>query len=199
VYRSAYPSDVTGIVLVDAGEDNPERIGPDGKTVRADTLVKGTPIPPIKTSGPLRIADIPPGALAAMRQGIAQTLPHANDPPRDRLPEDAKRMRAWALAQIGHVAAAVNPVEIEELALIRAERTAKPYAYGDLPLVVITRGKAEESPEFEETRRAAHKAVADASRKGRHLIAQGSGHHVQIEDPELVVKAIQEVVRAPRY
>jgi pimeloyl-ACP methyl ester carboxylesterase len=92
-FRSTYPSEVTGIVLVDAGEDNPERIGSDGKVVRAEALVKGTPIPPIKTSGPLRIADIPPGALAAMRNGIAQTLPYANDPPRDLLPEDAKRMR----------------------------------------------------------------------------------------------------------
>ncbi len=135
------------MVLVDAGEDDPERIMPDGSIGRASMLAKGAPIPPIKTSGPLRIADIPANALAAMRAGIGKTAPRANDPPRDKLPADARQMRAWALWQIGHLAAAVNPVEVEEIALLRKERMDTPQAYGDMPLIVITRG----IPESDET------------------------------------------------
>jgi hypothetical protein len=54
-------------------------------------------------------------------------------------------MRSWALGRVGHVVAAVNPVENEELAALRAQRTTTQYPLGDLPLVVITRRLLEES------------------------------------------------------
>lgn len=195
-YRTSYPSEVAGIVLVDAGEDDPERLMPDGSVGRASMLAKGAPIPPIKTSGPLRIVDIPADSLAAMRRGIAGTVPRANDPPRDLLPEDAKKMRTWAFGQIGHIAAGVNPVEVEEIALLRKERMDNPQVYGDMPLIVITRSLPESdwTPAREEERRAAHKAVASASRRGRWLIAERSGHHVQIERPDLVIAAIKDLL-----
>ena len=197
-YRARYPAEVVGIVLVDGGEDDPERLMPDGSVGRASMLAKGAPIPPVKTSGPLRIADIPADSLAAIRRGIAATAPHATDPPRDRLPDDAKKMRTWALAQIGHVAAGVNPVEVEELAVLRKERIDDPQVYGDMPLIVITRGRPESdgTAATEEARRAAHKAIASASRRGRWLLAERSGHHVQIEQPDVVVAAIKDVLSA---
>ena len=196
-YRSSHPAEIAGMVLVDAGEDDPERIMPDGTVGRASMLAKGVPIPPVKTSGPLRVADIPEGALAAMRSGIARTQSHANDPPRDKLPAAAKEMRLWALAQIGHVAAGVNPVEVEEIALLRKERTDAPQAYGDMPLIVITRGVAESDETAARTadHRKAHQAIASASRKGRWLIAGKSGHHVHIDQPDVVIAAIRDVMR----
>jgi pimeloyl-ACP methyl ester carboxylesterase len=196
-YRTSYPSEVAGMVLVDAGEDDPERIMPDGSIGRASMLAKGAPIPPIKTSGPLRVADIPANALAAMRAGIGKTAPRANDPPRDKLPADARQMRAWALWQIGHLAAAVNPVEVEEIALLRKERMDTPQAYGDMPLIVITRGipESDETAARGEERRRAHKAIASASRKGRWLIAAKSGHHIQIDQPDVVIAAIKDVIQ----
>jgi len=197
-YRTTYPAEVAGIVLVDAGEDDPERIMPDGSIGRASTLAKGAPIPAINTSGPLRIEEIPANALAAMRRGIASMVPHANDPPRDQLTEDAKTMRTWALGQIGHIVAGVNPVEVEEIALLRKERTDNPHVYGDMPLIVITRGvpESDSTEAREEERRAAHKAMASASRQGRWLIAERSGHHVQIEQPDLVTNAIADALKA---
>lgn len=196
-YRASHPSDVAGIVLVDAGEDDPERIMPDGSIGRASMLAKGVAIPAVKTSAPLRIDDIPANALAAMRAGIARTAPHANEPPRDKLPADARQMRAWALWQIGHVAAGVNPVEVEEIALLRKERMDTPQAYGDMPLIVITRGIAEsdETAARTEERRRDHKTMASASRRGRWLIAEKSGHHVQIDQPDVVIAAIRDVIQ----
>jgi pimeloyl-ACP methyl ester carboxylesterase len=199
-YRTSHPSEVAGIVLVDAGEDDPERLMPDGSVGRASMLTKGAPIPPIKTSGPLRISDIPPDALAAMRRGIAATVSHANDPPRDKLPDDAQKMRTWALARIGHVAAGVNPMEVEEIALLRKERRDNPQVYGDMPLIVITRGRPESdwTAAREEARRVEHKAMASASRRGQWLLAGRSGHHVQIEQPDIVVAAITDLLSGAR-
>ena len=111
-------------------------------------------------------------------------------------------MRVWALGQLGHVAAGVNPFLEEELAALRAERSTTPNIYGDMPLVVITRGKSDEDGpdgrQFQEERTKEHAALAALSRKGSHVVATGSGHHVQLDEPELVIKAIQQVLQCAR-
>jgi pimeloyl-ACP methyl ester carboxylesterase len=104
-------------------------------------------------------------------------------------------MRAWTLAQLGHIAAGVNPFEHEELAALRAERTKSQYPLGDKPLIVLTRGiPDEDSKELEEEHRRDHAAIATISRNGKLVIASRSGHHVQLDEPELVVNAIREVL-----
>jgi hypothetical protein len=160
------------------------------------------PIPAVQTSGPLRESDIPPAALSQMKAGLAEASAHANDPPRDKLPLEAQRMRTWALSQVKHVAAAVNPVESEELAELRRERAKTPYPLGSLPLVVLTRGVSEDSgPDgraFDEEHRTDHAAIAALSRNGRQVIATKSGHHVQLDEPDLVITSTQEVLAATR-
>jgi pimeloyl-ACP methyl ester carboxylesterase len=194
-YASTYPADVVGMVLVEAGADNPWRMMSDGKLVRSSDLAKGQPIPAVKTSGPLRVSDIPPDALSQMKAGAQALAKHPNEPPRDKLPADAQRMRAWTLAQLGHIAAGVNPFEHEELTALRAERTKSQYPLGDKPLIVLTRGiPDEDSKELEEEHRRDHTAIATMSRNGKLLIASRSGHHVQLDEPELVVNAIREVL-----
>jgi pimeloyl-ACP methyl ester carboxylesterase len=175
---------------------------PNGKLVRSSDLAKGQPIPAVKTSNPLRFSDIPPEALSQMRAGAEQLARNPNEPPRDKLPPDAQRMRAWVLAQLGHIAAAVNPFEHEELAGLRAERAKSDHPLGDMPLIVLTRGKSEEEgPDgkaFEEEHRKDHTAMAAMSRNGKLVIAANSGHHIQLEEPELVIKAIRDLLAATK-
>ena len=199
LYQMTYPQDVAGMVLVEAGADDPWRMLPDGKLVRLSTLVTGQPIPPVKTSGPLRFEDIPAQALAQIQSGLADARATANDPPRNLLPAEAQRMRSWALGRIGHVVAAVNPVEAEELAGLRA-RDQGDHPLGDLPLIVITRGLAEEQGPTGAAREAEHRqehaAIAALSRRGKQIIAEHSAHHVQLQQPELVISAIREVFQS---
>jgi len=89
LYASTYPAEVAGLVLVEAGADNPRRILPDGKMGHASELSTGRPIPPVKTSGPLRESDLPPRIRSLIEAGIRESGSHANDPPRDKLPADA--------------------------------------------------------------------------------------------------------------
>ena len=197
LYQSTHPGEVAGMVLVDAGADDPQRIAPDGKVVRSSDLVTGRAIPAVKTSGPLRVSDIPPGALDQMQAGLADASRRANEPPRDKLPKDAQLARTWALGQLGHVAAAVNPFEIEELAALRTARAGKE-SLGDLPLIVITRGKPEDTgPDAAAAdigHRKDHARIAALSRRGKQIIATNSGHHVQIEQPDLVIQAVQDLI-----
>lgn len=201
-YAATYPAEVFGLVLVEAGADNPWRLLPDGKLVHASELATGRPVSTVKVSNPLRISDIPPAALAQMKQGMAQAMRTANDPPRNKLPPEAQRMRSWALGQVGHVAAAFNPFEIEELALLRMERLKADHLLGDLPLIVLTRGISEENgPDgkvFETEHRREHEALAAMSRRGKLIVATRSGHHVQLDQPELVIQSIREVLDAGR-
>ncbi len=199
LYASTYPTDVAGMVLVEAGADNPWRMMPDGKLVRSSDLAKAEQIPAVKVSNPLRVSDIPPTALSQMKAGAQSLAKNPNEPPRDKLPPEAQRMRAWALARVEHIAAGFNPVEHEELAGLRAERAKSQYPLGDIPLIVLTRGIAEEnSKALEDEHRQAHASVAAMSRQGKLIIAERSGHHIQLEEPELVIKAIRDVVMAAR-
>jgi pimeloyl-ACP methyl ester carboxylesterase len=62
----------------------------------------------------------------------------------------------------------------------------------DIPVVVISSG--DQPP----TQLAQHRALAAASRRGRHVIANRSAHWVQFDEPELIVDAIRELVAAQR-
>jgi len=100
------------------------------------------------------------------------------------------------------VAAAVNPFESEELAVLRAERAKSEHPLGNTPLVVLTRGISDEdgpdgkTPEDEHQKDQA--ALAALSTQGRQIIAAHSGHHVQLDDPDLVIKSIADVVQTVR-
>ena len=199
-YQAMYPSDVAGMVLVEAGMDDPWRFGPDGKLVRATQLATGRPVPEVKMSGPLRVSDLGPNLLKRMMAGTDELSKHANDPPRDLLPSDARRMRTWALAQLGHVAAAVNPFDIEEITALHQDRLKTDHALGDLPLIVLTRGIPDETgpnaKSLEDSHRRDHETLASMSRKGKLIVAEHSGHHIQLQEPELVVASIREVLFA---
>src|SRR5438067_2718349 len=89
LYASTYPAEVAGLALVEAGADHPLRMLPNGKVVRAADLATGQAIPAVKTSGPLRESDLPPRILGLIEAAVRESGPHANDPPRDKLPADA--------------------------------------------------------------------------------------------------------------
>jgi hypothetical protein len=122
--------------------------------------------------------------------------PRANDPPRDLLPPDAQRMRTWTLGQLKHALSNDNPVEAEELGLLRADRAQSPHPLGDLPLVVLSRGRAEDDAPAEEGHRREQAELVALSRSGRQVVAERSGHHIPLQEPELVVAAIRDVLSA---
>lgn len=201
LYASTHREDIAGLVFIEGGLDNPVRQLPNGKLVHNSDLVTGRPIPPVKTSNPLKISDIPPGAYAQMVEATVQMKEHANEPPRDKLPPAAQRMRAWATAQVKHYGIADNPFEADELADLAAERAKTPFLFGDLPLVVIERGIAEDmgpdnNAATEEERHRDFAALAAMSHNGKLIIAEKSGHHVHLEQPQLVIAAIHGVVDA---
>jgi pimeloyl-ACP methyl ester carboxylesterase len=99
-----------------------------------------------------------------------------------------------AAAPVGYGAHTLNTA-VEELeasvegAREVADRSA-PGAWGSLPLIVVT---AEEGgdPRFGER-------IAVLSTTGRHVVAEGSGHYVQYDRPQIVVDAIGAIIEQVR-
>jgi pimeloyl-ACP methyl ester carboxylesterase len=136
--------------------------------------------------------------MSQILQGTQRAAQTANEPPRDKLPPAAKAMRTWALGRWQHVVAGNNPFEADELLAMQRATTGKSYPLGDLPLIVLTRGLADDTgPDgkaFDAEHRQDQLEVSRLSRVGRLVVAERSGHHIQIEQPDLVIEAIRDVV-----
>ena len=203
LYQFTYAADVAGMVLVDAAADNPWRKTPEKGLVRSSDLATGKPIPRAKTSDPLRYSDDSrtvrdndrrPGPRASV---VTQTIrPATNCPPM------RSACAPGAYAQVKMHITNDNPFEADELALLRAERTRREHPLGDLPLVVLSRGRAEDSSAAGRTGEEEHSkdqaALTALSRAGRQVIAKRSGHHIPLDEPDLVVAGIRDVIAAAR-
>jgi len=203
LFAETYPADVSGMVLIDAGAEDPLRMLPDGKVTRASELAKGQQVPAVKTSDPLRESEIPPRIIDLIQSSIRGMAGHFNDPPRDKLPPEAQRMREWSLSQIKHAASNDNPFESDELAAMLAERKKRQHVLGDLPLIVIARGLPDESgpqaAQREEDHRKDQAALVTLSSVGNLIVAAKSGHHVSIDEPGVVAAAVREAVQTARH
>lgn len=202
LFAETYPADVAGLVLVESGAEDPLRII-NGKVAHASELAKGQPIPPVKTSGPLRESDIPPRIVDLIQSSIRGMGGHFNDPPRDKLPPEARRMREWSLSQVKHAASNDNPFEADELVEMLADRRRKKNVLGSLPLIVISRGLLDEEGPQAIERETAHRkdqaALTTLSSGGKQIIAAESGHHVPLDEPNVVASAIRDLMPATRH
>ncbi|MEL6270356.1 MAG: alpha/beta hydrolase, partial [Chloroflexota bacterium] len=84
-----------------------------------------------------------------------------------------------------------------------------PDSFGNIPLVVMSHGVANESAFMGAPMNSEQAAKAEAvwqrmqaeltglSPQGRLVIAEGSGHSIQLDNPELVVQAVLEMMNQP--
>lgn len=81
-------------------------------------------------------------------------------------------------------------------------------SYGDLPVVVLTRGNydkgmpasmtAEDRAAMKQVWETMHAEMAALSRHGEQRIVPGAGHYIQGDAPDAVVRAVSDVVTAAR-
>jgi hypothetical protein len=156
----------------------------------------------VKTSDPLREGDLSTEIRNQIEAAARQMAPHATEPPYDRLPAEAQRMRFWAFSQVKQWASNDNPFEGEELAALLAEQGRKEHPLGDIPLIVLSRGLPEdEGPEGranEDEHKRNQVALVTLSSVGKQVMAAHSGHEIMISEPDLVVSAIRDVAATTR-
>jgi pimeloyl-ACP methyl ester carboxylesterase len=191
LFAQQYPKEVAGMVLVDPGiEDSKKFI--NGKVLQPSVDAKGIPVPPVKTTATQTDNELSPEAQKFLKDILAQQgLPSTRiDTPYDKLPVSIQQIRLWAMSRL-HLYAVNNNYNLEEEALMIQEREKHPFMFGQMPLIVMTQGKP-----YNQERINAHKKLVALSHNSKQIIAEKSGHHIQLEDPDLVVEAIRQVLVA---
>lgn len=205
VYASQYPREVAAMVLVESTTED-TTLNYRGTIVRVRDSAKDRPVPGVQTlaSSPPRPPTEEDIKQAEMNRQVFG--PPKVAPPFDRLPPRARALRLWALSN-PKLSAAADDFWPEELRDLHAERARVKHTLGGLPLVVLVGTRdgpappgvsAEEWRRLSEEKRRQKAALAGLSRAGRLVPAERSGHHVQLEEPALVVEAIRQAFDAAR-
>ncbi len=184
LYAKKYPSEVSGLVLVDsAHEKNLEKLPKEPKTLRTSLQFN----------------------LLITRLGITRLflqLPSSKQSVKI-LPENAQRPMLAHLSSTKQVKATFkewssfkeNLAELEEAHL----------TFGNLPLTVISAGQGPSSDgmskewkeyvqKFYPAWMVLQKDLASRSSKGKLIIAEKSGHMIPFSQPDLIVEAVKEIV-----
>jgi len=98
----SFSLEVGGMVLMDSGAEKGVAVFKNGQMVQLIETATGKPIPPIKTSNPLQESGLPRNIRIQIETAAQQMAPYATEPPYDKLPADAQRMRRWSFSQVKH-------------------------------------------------------------------------------------------------
>jgi len=205
VYAHEYPQEVAGMVLVDSTDEN-TTLQYQGKLVRIRTTAKDRVIPPVQT-----MKTSPPKPPTEQDKKQAEfNLQIFGAPkieaPFDKLPPEVQKIRLWALSH-PKLSAATDDFWPEELQAMYAARQVNPVPLGNKPLVVLMAGKSDDPPsgvsaaewkQLVDEKRQEKIKMVNLSSNHRLTVAEHSGHHIQLDEPELVVRAIEQVVESVR-
>jgi len=200
LYAATYPGDIRGIVFVDAGHED-SLVMLNGKLLREWESATGKPVPEPKATDPLRVEDLPANLRRQFEAAAAANANRPVGPPHNKLPPELQRARAWSISQVKWFASNNSPFEGDEILALKNARAATAYPLGDMPVVVLTRGipvdpAGERGAEREEERHRLAADLAALSRNGKQINASAAtGHHIHIDEPQLVIGAIRDVVR----
>jgi pimeloyl-ACP methyl ester carboxylesterase len=172
-FAARFPDQVAGLVLVDSSHENQNLGRPD----EFEELSVGF----------LRYCH------AASFVGLTRALRLRGDPWFDDPPS-----RAMALYRTHSCAADLKSRYAASLSMAQ---TDPPRGLGTLPLRVLTRGVADdgtdldpEEQEWEKTWLSFQSELASLSTNSRHLVVAGASHFIQWDKPEVIVRAIEELL-----
>jgi pimeloyl-ACP methyl ester carboxylesterase len=188
-----YPGEVAGMILVEAIHED-QKIFMEGDT-------------------PMRIRDFAKGRIAPEVQTFfipspdtsttSSTMSIDTDPLFKRFSGNIQRRQMWAQSQPQYIPAVQAEMDWspEDVSNLYQHRNAKEYLLGNMPLIVMTRGKGgfegrKDSLQLEKERLTAQEQLAHLSSNSKHVIDMNSGHNIHVEDPRAVIEAIEEVLIA---
>lgn len=205
VYAQQYPREVAGMVLIDPTHEDTVLMF-QGKLVRVRESAKGISIPPLQTikSSPPK----PPTAEDLEQFRLNQKMFGAPriEPPFNKLPPSIQALHLWFLSQPPR-AAAGQDFWAEELQGMYTTRAKTPYQLGNSPLLIlIPKSTGSDNPppgiaadewrRVNEEKRQQKLALTALSHNSKLILAEKSGHHIQLDEPEVVVNAIRQVIES---
>lgn len=196
VYAHQYPDEVVGMVLVDTWQEEQDVRLPEAFTEASQRftaqMAQFLLVPRVVNSI---------GLLASSPQDYPdEYLP--------QLPEATKEVYKGVILSDTRYFETVAEHYASWDANTAEARAMQITPLGDIPLVVLTQGdftvpdayglSAEEVQQSEAAWYEMQAELAALSSNGKQVIAEQSGHYIQLDQPELVIDAIREVVEAVR-
>jgi pimeloyl-ACP methyl ester carboxylesterase len=183
-YQRRFPEQVAGLVFVDGTPDEDVRMVVNGKQEPLSLLSREQ--------------------LPAAHQEYLKSVPALNPgraglPPFDRLAPALQQARQWAFEKVvrdfGWLPNTLAVAESwrQEFAALRRQRLSGPHPLGTLPLRVLERER-----DTTDSWHVQQVQLAALSSKGKLTKAEGSGHMIHLQRPDLVVAAIRDVVQEIR-
>ncbi len=178
VYAARYPAEVAGLVLLDPlPVDWVAGLSPEARHAL---------LPP---AGQIRVLQ----GLATL--GVARALGMEVPYPRDRLPPVIQRQIRAVSLRPSMAAATYEEARAIEGGIVHAASGSLPAA---APLVVLVRGQVAGPADEDAAGKADAAALVGRSHNASLVVAAGSGHYINLDRPDLVVSAVQQVVQAAR-
>jgi pimeloyl-ACP methyl ester carboxylesterase len=181
LYAHQHPDEVVGLVLVDsAHEEQTQRI-PQLQHAASQAV------------GQFQIF----GALSSL--GLFALAP--DEIPNRGLPNDALVQYRTILAATDYFGTTIAETAALEQSY-QAVRAAAISDLGDLPVIVLSRGQPDPLPgmspseqqPYEQTWRELQAKLVELSSNSSQVIAEQSGHYIQLAQPELVIQAIRRII-----
>lgn len=181
LYAQRYPADVAGMVLVDSAHEE--------QTLR---------VPAMKNAVAPLLSQF---RVLAMMNSLGLLALSPEDIPSRGLPDEALAQYRAILATSHYFETAIAETEALEQSFAEV-RAAKITSFGDLPLVVISRGMSDplpgfseaEAQQYEQAWQVMQSELVALSTNSRQVIAEQSGHYIQLQQPQLVIEAVVQVV-----
>jgi pimeloyl-ACP methyl ester carboxylesterase len=168
-FAQQFPEEVSGLVLVDSAHEQ--------QVLR---------LPSLSDTAEQFAAQF--RTLSRMSSLGLMALSPATIPNRG-FPDEAYRQYQAVLATTGYFDGA-----IAESAAFYAGALEFPGSLGDVPLVVLSHGLADDGQvQFEQEWTGMQEELAGLSSNSRQVIAEKSGHYIQLDQPDLVIEAILEI------
>ncbi len=185
MYAKNYPDEVAGMVLVDSMHEALAIRFPNSNKVLQEM------------TGQLRLYAFlsSSGIMALAPQNV----------PNPGLPDEAYAQYQAVTATSGFFKTFLAELDAIEASSTEA-RALDMTSFGDMPLIVLSAGKQQTVSSFTEAEnqklweemQALQSELADHSSTGKQIVAEQSGHDIQLEQPDLVVDAIREMLAALR-
>jgi len=194
-FARVYPSDVVGMVLVDAAHEG-MRVGIGGRnTMRLGTSAKNREIP--LPHEEMKESDQPPAPAGGEPQAAIEL-----DAMYKVLPPAHQALQLWAQAQPNLDDAENSQREWSDEYFARLLAQPQDGSLGKIPLIVLSRaeggyGNDQDVPaaQMEQERIEGQARLARLSTNSKHLIIH-SGHNMELEAPADVTAAIRRIVQA---
>ncbi len=183
LYASTYPREVAGLVLVDSTPEDLYDYQPELAHIAQQEMKQMNLLSLLAPVGVIRLA-----LAAGLNPALQLNYPIEVRPVLQALFSQTRFLRETAHAQ------AALP---ESMAQVRASRNALP----PLPLVVLSQRIETDfgNPQAADTWHRLQRNLLTLSPEGRQIIAEKSGHYVQLDQPELVIDAIKSLALEPGW